>query len=224
MKTNCSRLTTTANQVAPSSASHLTKSQIENCFHLPMHQACIILQCSIEELRVQCRVVGIQRWPYRKRNAPLDVQGPVGIKRTVSDLELSSIGPVSSPIGGNSPSSTSPVSFTHDCSSQLFQVYSTKLSKTSKQSKGNISKKRQAGKRKPKAMTPAAVQHVAESIAGNNLTTLHGHQTVSPRSSTNGNMLLPSIVNILSLPSVDSMINKAQHNLYTTTHHMFLYQ
>jgi len=44
-----------------------TLQQIEKTFGMPLHQAALVLNCSIEDLRSICRTYGIKRWPFRKR-------------------------------------------------------------------------------------------------------------------------------------------------------------
>ena len=205
------RISSIPQQVAIGSASHLTKAHIENFFHLPMHQACILLQCSIEELRAQCRVVGIQRWPYRKRNNPYEVS-PV-MKRSNSDIELSS---VSSP-----SSSSSPVPFpASQDPNPLFSVYSTRISKTSinqaKLSSGVKKRNSITNSRKHKAIAPFVIEQVTQCLQRKN------EQDQAKQIIPSNNISPLQIRTIIALPPINDMLNTRKVVMYTNTNHMFM--
>eukprot|EP01080_Neovahlkampfia_damariscottae_P009852 gene9852-2175_t len=49
------------------SKAKITKEKIENCYGVPIHEACLILRLETKELQSLCREYGIKRWPKTRK-------------------------------------------------------------------------------------------------------------------------------------------------------------
>ena len=56
----------------PSKRRRLGRSEVEHLFSLPLPAAAVELGVSTSKLKKECRNLGIARWPFSRRRAPLD--------------------------------------------------------------------------------------------------------------------------------------------------------